>query len=221
MWVDELSSLENEEFDDTLREKIKQSVEILKEATLKYNGISLSFNGGKENIILLHLTRYVTKNFTDPKIKVFYFVEDTFEEVDNFIKETVSTFKFDLISIKGSNFKESLSELLKIDSKIDSVLIGVRRTDPYCEKMNFFEPTSEGWPKCMRINPILDWSYEDVWNFIRILKIPYCKLYDEGYTSIGAKNTTEKNKSLARDGKYLPAYELIDEKLERDGRKKK
>ena len=182
----------------------------------------MSFNGGKENIILLHLTRYITKNFTDPKIKVFYFVEETFDEVDEFINQTISTFKFDLIRIKGENFKESLSKLLIIDPEIDSVLIGVRRSDPYCQKMNFFEPTTEGWPKCMRINPILNWSYDDVWNFIRILKIPYCSLYDEGYTSIGSKTTTKKNESLSKgNGEYHAAYELKDETLERDGRNKK
>jgi FAD synthetase len=74
----------------------------------------------------------------------------------------------------------------------------------------------------MRVNPLLDWSYEDVWNFIQILKIPYCKLYDEGYTSIGSKSTTKRNETLhLGEGKYLPAFELKDESLERDGRKKK
>jgi len=35
------------------------------------------------------------------------------------------------------------------------------------------------------VNPIIDWADKDVWNYLYINKIPYCKLYDEGYTRIG------------------------------------
>ena len=31
------------------------------------------------------------------------------------------------------------------------------------------------------VNPIIDWTDEDVWQFIREENLPYCKLYDQGY----------------------------------------
>lgn len=34
-------------------------------------------------------------------------------------------------------------------------------------------------------NPIIDWSDEEVWKFIRHENLPYCKLYDEGFTRLG------------------------------------
>lgn len=35
------------------------------------------------------------------------------------------------------------------------------------------------------LNPIVDWSDKEVWDFIKIRKIPYCELYNEGYKRLG------------------------------------
>lgn len=35
------------------------------------------------------------------------------------------------------------------------------------------------------VNPIIDWTDDEVWEFIRGHNIPYCKLYDEGVKRIG------------------------------------
>lgn len=35
------------------------------------------------------------------------------------------------------------------------------------------------------VNPIIDWSNEDVWEFIHEYNVPYCSLYDEGFKRLG------------------------------------
>jgi phosphoadenosine phosphosulfate reductase len=35
------------------------------------------------------------------------------------------------------------------------------------------------------LNPIIDWTTKDVWEFIRGNALPYCKLYDEGFKRLG------------------------------------
>lgn len=35
------------------------------------------------------------------------------------------------------------------------------------------------------VNPIIEWTDKDVWDFIKEQEIPYCKLYDEGFDRLG------------------------------------
>lgn len=108
--------------------------------------------------------------------------------------------------------------------QLKAILIGTRSTDPFASKLGPFEMTDDGWPDVMRVHPILDWTYADVWMFLRGNCVGYCELYDQGYTSIGGLNNTMPNSQLAdcewRCG-FKPAYMLKDGSKERDGRVKK
>jgi FAD synthetase len=56
--------------------------------------------------------------------------------------------------------------------------------------------------------------------FLRHLKVPYCELYDRGYTSLGGTNDTLPNPALKIKGSnsFRPAHELIQDDEERLGR---
>lgn len=59
------------------------------------------------------------------------------------------------------------------------------------------------------VNPIIDWSDEDVWEFIHKYDIPYCKLYDQGYKRlgcIGCPMSTRQREELEKYPKYKQAY---------------
>lgn len=68
--------------------------------------------------------------------------------------------------------------------------------------------------------PILNWNYNDVWDFIFQFNIPYCSLYDQGYTSIGNKSDTIKNPKLFNQKLqiYEPAFKLCNQNFERNSR---
>jgi len=42
----------------------------------------------------------------------------------------------------------------------------------------------------IKLNPLLAWSEQDVWDFIKENKVPYNKLHDQGYPSIGCAPCT-------------------------------
>lgn len=73
-----------------------------------------------------------------------------------------------------------MEEYLKQVPNVKAVVAGTRRTDPFSAHLTTFCPTDNGWPALTRINPILDWSYQDVWNVMLAYKFPYCCLYDKG-----------------------------------------
>lgn len=59
------------------------------------------------------------------------------------------------------------------------------------------------------LNPIIDWSNEDVWEFIREYNIPYCELYDKGYKRLGCVGcpmNSNRREELEKYPKYKQAY---------------
>ena len=56
-------------------------------------------------------------------------------------------------------------------------------------------------------NPIIDWSDEDVWHYIKGKNLPYCELYDKGWDRLGCLGCPlagEKNQR--RDFEAYPRY---------------
>lgn len=48
----------------------------------------------------------------------------------------------------------------------------------------------------LKINPLADWSYDQVWDYIRQYDVPYNQLYDQGYSSIGCAPCTRAVKRV-------------------------
>ena len=55
------------------------------------------------------------------------------------------------------------------------------------------------------LNPIINWSDDDVWEFIHQYKIPYCNLYDKGHKRLGCIGCP-MNPAAAADLSAYPKY---------------
>ncbi|MBQ1352339.1 MAG: phosphoadenosine phosphosulfate reductase family protein [Firmicutes bacterium] len=68
------------------------------------------------------------------------------------------------------------------------------------------------------INPIIDWTTEEVWEFIKEYEVPYCSLYDEGFKRLGCigcpmGSKAQRLKELERWPKYYNLYMIAFEKM--------
>lgn len=61
------------------------------------------------------------------------------------------------------------------------------------------------------INPIVDWTEEDVWEFIKeVAKVPYCELYDQGYERLGCIGCPlQGRKGMLEDFERYPRYKAL------------
>ena len=74
------------------------------------------------------------------------------------------------------------------------------------------------------LNPIIDWEDNDVWEFIKLRKLPYCELYDQGWERLGCvgcplTNKRQRLKEFERYPKQKQAYirsfdRMIKQRLE-------
>ncbi|CAG9827745.1 unnamed protein product [Diabrotica balteata] len=214
---------------DSGDQHIVKSLEVIERCITTYgpDNTFLSFNGGKDCTVLLYLVyAYLQVNYPDYKKQMFCLYvqgKEPFPEQEEFISLCQIYYNLDIMVVRGG-IKDALQEVLTTKPNLKACFMGTRRTDPHSGDLEDMQMTDRDWPQVMRVNPILDWHYSDVWDFLLVFKIPYCKLYDLGFTSIGSSTNTVRNPHLSYfDDKlntkvYLPAYKLMKESEERSGR---
>ncbi|KAK5581699.1 hypothetical protein RB653_001736 [Dictyostelium firmibasis] len=226
--------------------KIIESIETIECAFNKFDfhEIALSFNGGKDCCVLLHLINYVLlkkfkdsinttnnsnqnssidNNIKNKGLKTIYFqTPDSFNQVNQFTENCSLVYNLNLLEVPSIGIKEGLEKIITSEN-IKAVFIGIRFGDPNSLHLEKFSFTDPGWPHFLRVNPILKWNYHEIWEFIKICNIPYCELYDQGYTSIGQQHDTIPNPDLLIPStldQYYHANRLENAENERKGRGK-
>ncbi|KAK2763339.1 hypothetical protein FQN54_009975 [Arachnomyces sp. PD_36] len=258
------------------------SLSVIDEARSRYklSELSLSYNGGKDCLVMLILflsslhqpaepatysptststsTTTTTSTPSQPTSTspephpttipaIYALPPHPFPSVESFVLSSSLYYHLSLTRYTTSppttTLRSAFTSYLHLHPHIRAIFVGTRRTDPHGGSLTHFDRTDHGWPDFMRIHPVIDWHYVEIWAFIRHLGIEYCSLYDEGYTSLGGTNDTHPNPKLMRkmaagaeagasacdgnsngpssgesNGAYRPAYELMDDDEERLGR---
>jgi len=214
-----------------VQEQTRVALGVISTALDRYSleELSLSYNGGKDCLVLLilllcSLTTYRKTPLPRALQSVYIISPHPFAEVDAFVASSTLSYRLDLAHY-AMPMKAAFERYLLEHEKVKAILVGTRRTDPHGQSLTHFDETDKGWPAFMRVHPVIDWHYAEIWAFIRYFEIPYCSLYDQGYTSLGGTTDTHPNPALkavdgteSKEQTFLPAYELVEDKAERLGR---
>ena len=133
--------------------------------------LSLSYNGGKDCLVLLilylaSLHTYSKKSgisLPDRLHTVYIVSSHPFEEVEDFVESSISTYHLELVRY-AKPMKEAFEDYLKDRKQVKAIFVGTRRTDPHGGSLKYFDPTDGGWPSFMRIHPVIDWHYAEIWS---------------------------------------------------------
>lgn len=73
---------------------------------------------------------------------------------------------------------------------LDAWITGLRRGQAVTRTVLRKIEIDEAFGGVIKVNPLADWSHQDVWDYIRKNDVPYNKLHDKGYPSIGCAPCT-------------------------------
>jgi len=208
------SMLTTAEIDD-LDQKLKelQPKPILKEALERFDNIAISFSGA-EDVVLIDMAVKLKK---DVKVfsldtgrlhpETYQFIEDVRKHYGIAIdivtpdKEALQAFTKE----KGlfSFYEDGHGECCQVRKiaplkghlrTVDAWITGQRKDQSpgtRTEIPTFQKDTFEGATGDLyKFNPLANWTSEDVWTYIKMFDVPYNKLHEQGYISIGCQPCT-------------------------------
>ena len=87
-------------------------------------------------------------------------------------------------------------------------LTGVRKAESAKRRNRSRLETCQAYKGVTFFHPILDWTDEQLWNVIEDNHIPYCELYDEGFSRIGCVGCPlTSSKNIIRELRRWPNFE--------------
>ena len=137
----------------------------------------------KETLLLIEVAR-----------KKYNFSLATFtprdDVVENFIKRNGLNSIYDSVENRKSccNIRK-VEPLNRALAQKKSWLTGLRR-EQAPSRENLGESEFDATHNCTKFNPLIDWTNDDVWQYIRANDVPYNTLHDRGYPSIGCEPCT-------------------------------
>ncbi|HBC95037.1 MAG TPA: phosphoadenosine phosphosulfate reductase [Pelotomaculum sp.] len=201
-------------FDDLFNEQVQETIERLRQHEPP-EGYYLAYSGGKDSDTILTLAKMAGVKFdahyqlttVDPPELVKHI--KTHPEVQ--IHHPEKTMWQLIVENTGPPLRQMrycCRVLKERGGEGRVVLTGIRKAESFKRSKRQMLEKSRQDPTKSYVNPIMDWTDEDVWRFIRTFNVPYCPLYDEGWKRLGCvccPNGNQK-KQAERWPKLADAY---------------
>jgi phosphoadenosine phosphosulfate reductase len=196
------------------RDKVTESISRLRQYEPP-QGYFLAFSGGKDSVVLYDLAvksgvkfdaHYSQTGIDPPELVAFIRREYTTVTWDKPKKRMWELIERNGLPSRTKRF--CCQELKEHSGKGRLVLTGIRSAESTNRSRRAMLDIRL---KKSFLHPIIDWTEDDVWGYIRGNNLPYCLLYDEGFHRIGCilcpfTNTERALRDIARWPKIGEAY---------------
>ncbi|WP_305852435.1 phosphoadenylyl-sulfate reductase [Halobacillus salinarum] len=204
-------------------DETKGAAEVLKWAYDSFgDSIVYACSFGAEGIVLVDLISKVKENARVVFLDTGVHFKETYELIDK-VKEKYPKLQIEMkkpsltIDEQSEKYGPALWErnpnqccYLRKVKPLEEVLTGVpawisglrREQSPIRSKTDFINKDDRF--KSLKVCPLIHWTWDDVWSYIRLNGLPYNELHDQGYPSIGCQPCTFPTGSLedSREGRW-------------------
>jgi phosphoadenosine phosphosulfate reductase len=198
------------------------TIRLWEQSALEQNeaGFTVAFSGGKDSCVIKRLTELAgvkhqcVYNVTtiDPP-ELVHFIKQHHPDVRwNHPKRSF----FTAVVARGlptRRFRWCCEEFKESNREPGWSILGVRAEESArrAARWKIVSRFEKHGRTTMSLSPILYWTEDDVWKFIRNEKLPYCSLYDEGRDRIGCigcsmQSRVRRKADLARWPRYDRLY---------------
>lgn len=208
-----------------LDDKIRRSIALLRHyehaaLRLSPDGYYLAFSGGKDSCVIKQLAIEAGVKFKawynlttiDPPELVQFIKREHAEVAWNKPKMTMMNYMVTHSKGPPNMWCRWCCEVYKEQGGINQFkIIGVRVSESVkrARRWKEFQPNRNNRTGLI-LASIVYWTDADVWNFIRLRNIPYCDLYDKGFSRLGCIGCPLSGKNgMNRDFARWPKYEAM------------
>jgi phosphoadenosine phosphosulfate reductase len=189
--------------------KVNRSLKIINDAMKKGN-VAIAWSGGKDSTLVWFLARTI-----DPQVKVFFI--DThahFYDTYYYVNEMKVLFDMNVYVLAP---KEKMIEMA-VDKKdccyrnkvlpliegikqfnIEYLITGIRHSDEMGRENAKEIEEKDGY---YQVNPILDWTENEIIDFLEVNGVPFNTLYYRGYRSVDCMPCTQPVEDMSKPERF-------------------
>lgn len=218
-----------------IKNKIEDAI-IFLQAHEPPEGYYLAFSGGKDSIVTDHLMKraevkydtHMNLTSVDPP-ELLTFVREHYPGIELIKpKKSMHTLIIEKRMPPTRLIRYCCEWLKEHGGELRMVVTGVRQDESFRRSAYHEIEADTKIKNKFHVRPILRWTEADIWEYIEENRLPYCSLYDEGFSRIGCVMCPMSGKSGMLRGKerwpaiykmYLGACEKSVQKRIADGLK--
>ena len=195
-----------------MQKKIDHSLSLIEKYIDKYyDKIAVASSFGKDSVCLVHLCKRIRPDIQIFSIMTPYKFKETLDYKDkitklwnlnlktyqakelNFLAYEINTERCCLY-YKVAQVKKAIADL-----DLKAWFSGLRKNEGHTRKFTEEIQYTSG---LVKVNPIFNWTEDEIWEYHKINDIPIHPLYKKGYRSLGCEPCSAPNTETERGGRW-------------------